>query len=572
MEGQPTLKKTEFMSISLQPELAALKPLASGPENEFRAAVIDALMDMKGLRAMEDLFFFERTWNEALPAYSDAVVGQQTAYRVDLFRAKLTPPKMALRVVISKTKEGSLRQEKAKLQGLRKAYEATRDEAVMEKIIDQELLLLFDEPLIVNVPCKDGAYSMMILLTPGETGRLPRRAKDKREPREPDLVTAPQPIQSILPSYPDELRKRGVSGEIGLRLTIDEKGNVQKVEVLKGLHPYLDYSAVQAFMRWTFEPVLRKEKPVRAKFDYAFNFDPQRYAEEAAQAEEPAAGMDQASQKELLRILNGSAEYCRKLAEAALFYTCEETIKETHNQLKPPKELSDTYFNVEEWIAENMGPAGGGITRKFPVQIFDPARTERNVYTSDYQLIRKSGKVEERRIVLKENGRKIADQKKLLEDSRYSVLMPIFAPIQILAQDRQSLFNYRILDEESVHGQKAVVVEAVPKSGDADGVRSGKIWVDKKDFQILKTEIEGIPIEGYEDVLKDSILLNIKPIILIKHEFGVEKKGILFPESTAVRVEYPVSRMVRPVLKMKIDLSYKKFRFFTVETGHEVIK
>lgn len=74
--------------------------------------------------------------------------------------------------------------------------------------------------------------------------------------------------------------------------------------------------------------------------------------------------------------------------------------------------------------------------------------------------------------------------------------------------------------QEKVHGKKAFVIEAVPRSGDADGVRSVKIWIDKESFQILKSEIEGIPLEGYEDVLKDSVLLNIEPLFLTTHEYS----------------------------------------------------
>ena len=133
-------------------------------------------------------------------------------------------------------------------------------------------------------------------------------------------------------------------------------------------------------------------------------------------------------------------------------------------------------------------------------------------------------------------------------------------------------FNYKILEEEKVHGKKAFVIEAAPKSGDADGVRSAKVWVNKESFQILKSEIEGIPLEGYEDVLKDSVLLNIEPLFLTTHEYRVEKKGVLFPEFTTVRVEYRGLRHGRPVSKLKTDMAYKKFKFFVVETDHKIIR
>jgi len=566
MEGQPGLKKAELMSFSTQPELSGLKTLVDGPEREFRAAVIDTLLDIRNLRAMDDLFLFDKTWNGERPTLQDTILGNQVAFRVDLSLKKVAPLQVAMRAVISKTKDGALREEKNRKKALRDAYEATLADNKMERVADEEFLLLIDDPVIIGVPFKDKAYFLVVHVTAKQPESARETFASAKAPSNPNLVVASRPIHTVLPFYPDELISQGFKGDIRLRLTIDEKGRVQNVEVLTHLHPYLDYSAAEAFRLWIFEPILRKGKPIRAAFDYDFTFDPEVYSRDMIRSVEPPATMAQPSQNGLQEILNGAAAYCRKLADAALFYICEETIKEIHHQLRPIREWRDSFLKYREYSNEDT------VVSLWSVPVMDPSRSERNEYLCDYQLIRKGSKIDERRMIVRENGRKIADQKKLLEDSRYSVLMPIFAPIQILTQNRQSLFNYRILDEDKVRGQKAVVIEAIPKSGDADGVRSAKIWVDKESFQVYKCEIDGIPIEGYEDVLKDSALLNIKPIFQIKHEFRVEKKGILFPESTTVRVEYPVSRMARPVLKMKIDLSYKKFKFFTVDTGHEIIK
>jgi TonB family protein len=411
---------------------------------------------------------------------------------------------------------------------------------------------------------------MVVLLRIGERESKPETSATVKKPAEPDLVAAPPPIHQFIPPYPEELRHRGIFGNVGLQLTIDEKGNVQIVKVSMPLHPYLDYSAVQAFKQWTFEPVLRKGKPVRAVFNYTFNFDPRLYSEEITAREAAPAALDQASQEELRRILGGCAEYCRKLAGSALDFICEETIRETHHQVKEGIDPRDLKFTQTEVIWQN--PIGG-VSRKWLTQIMDPSRTGRNSYTCDYQFIKKGDRIEERRILIKENGRKVTDQKKLLEEKRYSVLKPIFASLQVLDQDHQSLFKYRILEEEKVHGNKAFVIEAMPKSGDADGVRYANVWVDKESFQILKSEIEGIPLEGYEDVLKDSVLLNIKSLFLTTHEYRVEKKGVLFPERTTVRVEYRgLYRGGRPVSKLKTDMTYKKFKFFVVETDHKIIR
>jgi hypothetical protein len=315
--------------------------------------------------------------------------------------------------------------------------------------------------------------------------------------------------------------------------------------------------------------VLRRGKPVRAAFNYVFSFDPRLYSDGHYWREE-APEENHASQEELRRILSGCAEYCRKLARSAFDYICEETIREIRRQLLVGLDRSSLTAAVTQ--QEMIGPGLEMATRR-NIQIFDSSRTEINDYSCDYQLIKKMDRIEERRILLKENGRKITDQIKLLEEKRYSVLRPIFESLQILDQDHQPQFNYNILEEERVHGKKAFVIKATPRSGDADGVRSAKIWVDKASFQIPKSEIEGIPLEGYDDVLKDAIRLNIDPVFVTTHEYQIEKSGVLFPDSTSVRVDYRgLYPGARPVLKLKVDLTYKKFKFFTVETEHQIIK
>jgi TonB family protein len=571
MGDEPGLKEVEILRVSSHPEMYGLKTLVGGPESESKAALIDALLNIKNLRTLDDLFLSEKTLDEARPSFSYPVLGKQIAYRVDLSFKKPAPQQVALRTIISKTKGGALHEEKTRKRELSEAYKATQEKELMEKLVDQELLLVIDDPVIVGVPYKDQAYFMVILLTRGKRESTSETSKKENASGEPEPVAAPPPIHKVMPIYPDKLKDQDIRGVVGLRATIDKDGNVEIVEVVAQLHPYLDYSAVRAFKQWTFEPVLRKGKPVRAVFNFTFNFDPRLYSEEMSSREEAPAGLDQASQEELRRILSGCAEYCRKLARSVLDFICEETISETHHQVKEGIDPRDLKFTQTEQIWENP-VTGGGIVRKWATQIMDPGRTERNTYICDYQFIKKGDRIEERRILLKENGRRVMDQKKLLEEKRYSVLTPIFASLQVLDQDRQPLFNYKILEEEKVHGKKAFVIEAAPKSGDADSIQSAKIWVDKASFQILKSEIEGVPLDGYEDVLKDSVLLNIEPLFLTTHEYRVEKKGVLFPEFTAVRVEYRGLRYGRPVSKLKTDMTYKKFKFFVVETDHKIIR
>jgi TonB family protein len=388
----------------------------------------------------------------------------------------------------------------------------------------------------------------------------------------PNIVPAPQAIEKTLPSYPAELRRRHIRGEVGLRVAIDEKGIVRFVQVLTPLHPYLDYAASQALWEWRFEPVLYRGKPVPAAFDYSFDFDPRVYAEEMISIEEGRGSVDVAAREEEARVLDGCAEYCRKLSAAALFYICEETIKETTHALGSPDRLSELSLRGRDYsipVTENAAGEVTGVVVDRP-QIMSIRNVERVSYSCDYQMIRRFGEVEEHRIVLKEYGHRIVDRVELLEESRYSALAPIASVLGILDEDHQSLFNYRILKEDKVFGKAAYVIEAMPKLGDADGVRSAKAWVEKGSYRILRCEVEGVPLDGYDDVLSESVLLNIRPYFLRTYEYRTENGGVLLPDRTTVRIEYPSLIAGRRETKSKIDLSYENFKFFTVETGHEI--
>jgi TonB family protein len=556
------LKQTEVLLTSSRPELSLLKEKAVGSENELTAAILNTLMEIYELHEVEDLFSFKKGWNRKVPLMDESILGKLVAYRLKISPKMLPSQEISLRGVISKTKEGSLQIDKSREKELSDAYIATRNDRLMECIVDQEVILNIGDPVIVSVPFNGRTYFMAILVTIGEpSAQIPGPEKSKKT----DLVPAPNVILQVRPSYPDELRRRRIGGEIGLRVMIDEKGIVRGVDVIKQVHPYLNYSAVQAFLKWKFEPVLRLGKTVGAAFLYSYNFDPLVYSQETAWSEETPKGMEPSLEK-VRTVLDRCADYCGKLAGAVMDFVCEERIKETHYSL-----LKNLHWGMLIVRNEPHGQGGWLVVGK-PIQIMDPKLTKRNDFLCDYQIVRKGGRIDERRFILKENGHNIAEQKKLLEEKRFSGLSSLFASLRILLKDQQSRFNFRIIDEEKTNGKRAYVIEAIPKSGDEDGIWSAKIWIDKESFQILKIEIEGVPIDGYEDILNDCAILNIKPFFVMTHEYQMEKNGVLFPSRSKIHAAYPGIDYQGPVTKNEIDLTYGKYKFLTVDTDSRIIK
>src|SRR4030067_2167276 len=261
-------------------------------------------------------------------------------------------------------------------------------------------------------------------------------------------------------------------------------------------------------------------------------------------------------------ILDQCAVYCQKLAGLALDFICEETIKEIHYNFGTGEE----WWSVVSILPRPAGRPTQILIASSP--LFDPRLTEKKSYVCDYLLVKKGDKLEEQRILLQEDGRTMPDRERLLEEKKFFVLRPLFAPIRLLDRDRQLLFHYTLGKEEKVNNKKAYLIEAVPKSTDMAGIQCGRIWVDVENFQILQCEIEGVPFEGYDDILEDCIRFNIEPFFTTTYLYHIERKGVLFPSRVDLRVVYKDPKT--KLKKMKTEITYKKYKIFTVETEEEI--
>ena len=74
-------------------------------------------------------------------------------------------------------------------------------------------------------------------------------------------ATGPAFLRRVVPVYPEQARRRGQEGKVLLRLTIDERGNLLKVEVLEGAGFGFEEAAVEAVKRSSFRPASIEGKP-----------------------------------------------------------------------------------------------------------------------------------------------------------------------------------------------------------------------------------------------------------------------------------------------------------------------
>jgi TonB family protein len=74
---------------------------------------------------------------------------------------------------------------------------------------------------------------------------------------------APALVSQLKPVYPKEAKMQDIQGKVFLKLLIDEKGNVAKAKVEKGVNALLDKSALTAAKKAKFSPAMVKDKPVK---------------------------------------------------------------------------------------------------------------------------------------------------------------------------------------------------------------------------------------------------------------------------------------------------------------------
>ncbi|NOR12298.1 MAG: hypothetical protein GQ545_03500 [Candidatus Aminicenantes bacterium] len=247
--------------------------------------------------------------------------------------------------------------------------------------------------------------------------------------------------------------------------------------------------------------------------------------------------------KDLEGILDKCAVYCEKLASASLFFVCTERIEEEINEI-------------------NLV----GYSRRI-----DAKKVEGNTYVYDYQLMKKGNRIEEKRILLEENGKKKYEKNAQLKTRMFYSKRSVFGPVGLLIRKNHDKYIYKILDEKSIGGRKTIVIEAKPKSEMRDLPNYGKLWVDKEDYSILKIEVAEESLVGIEQVKKTSKLKST-PMISVTHYYDevykTDKNQVIrFPSKTVFLYEkHLYKRGYREqVIVAKTQFIYDNYKFFTVD-------
>jgi TonB family protein len=85
-------------------------------------------------------------------------------------------------------------------------------------------------------------------------------------------VKAPRLISSVDPAFPEEARKKKISGICVVGLIVDQSGTPQQLHIVRSLAPAFDTNAINAVKQWRFAPATLNGKPVAVNISTEITF------------------------------------------------------------------------------------------------------------------------------------------------------------------------------------------------------------------------------------------------------------------------------------------------------------
>lgn len=91
---------------------------------------------------------------------------------------------------------------------------------------------------------------------------------------EDSVDSKPRPVRRTPASYPPRARAKGVTGFVTMSLLIDERGNVERIKLLRAEPPGIfDAAAQAAVTSWQFDPAMYGEEPVKVWATQTIRFE-----------------------------------------------------------------------------------------------------------------------------------------------------------------------------------------------------------------------------------------------------------------------------------------------------------
>lgn len=170
------------------------------------------------------------------------------------------------------------------------SYEAEEQEIVeMEEVIQTQQIETPPPPPRPPVPqevpddevIEDVDYNIDAEMSlDGPLDLPPPPEEDEEEPEEdfftvveqmPDLIGGLQELQSRI-EYPEAARRAGIEGRVYVQFIVNEQGEVEDPQVIRGIGGGADEEALRAVREAEFRPGLQRGRPVRVQYSLPIVF------------------------------------------------------------------------------------------------------------------------------------------------------------------------------------------------------------------------------------------------------------------------------------------------------------
>jgi len=393
------------------------------------------------------------------------------------------------------------------------------------------------------------AFAAMIMIIFGFSPLWPRQIESN-----PVVL---KPVKTVYPKYPDHLKKEGIAGEVIVWAWIDEQGDVKipsPLPIIRSLHPELDELAVEAAKQWKYAPPLTLGKQRGAWTYISFIFDPGEWPEVEDSAPREPLG------DELLATLDRSWSTCRKMEDIAHFYLCRERISETIKSI----------VNVGPSMMGSTEIEGQVITVRVNSFVPGLASPKTNRYVNDYQITSQNSRVTELRTLVKppSNERDSSFGKKPL-----LFPIPISVSTRLLAPGFRDEYLYSLGEDDKILGKNCRIIEIKARKKRSIEVQKATLWIERNSGRVVQAEIECNASSIDDRILAECRQYYLAPHLRATYEYGDEKKGLLFPSQSEIVLDYSqLGQKNARDTKMKLDIRYDHYRFFTVETEPKIIR
>jgi hypothetical protein len=265
----------------------------------------------------------------------------------------------------------------------------------------------------------------------------------------------------------------------------------------------------------------------------------------------PPHSQTQENQQRLTAILSKARSYCQRLERAALDFVCQEEVQER--------------YDVTREITQDLLVPGqkSGYVGTQPMPMASPAKAS-NKYLYDYQFVRKNQQTKEKRGLLEVNGKK-SRQGSYGAPTQFQYENILFGPVGLLSDSWQPYHDYEITGEETINGEKWVVIKATLKASLGRPHAYGRIWVKEADGSVLKIAWDQKSLGNFKVIEERAKNLKAEPQVTSLSEYGFEKNGLRFPSSDSTEEAY-IKKDGEKFVRADTIIIYKNYKFFTVET------